>query len=634
MGVTVLAVVGVLVVARLKKSAPAAVMVPVEVRTTPPGATIRIDGRVQGTSNLQLQLPAGDHRLEAVLEGYQPAVTALSPAAEAPVSVTLTLEPLPQTVRLYTDLDAGNVVLDEQTTGALQEGEFVLDNVPPGSHTLKVLGRQVAATVAFEAVPGTVPRITAPLTAKELAVVVVTSLGSRAHLHSTLGTVKAQLDGQLVGEVGAQGLELSNLAPGPHELTLGEGKEQRKMVIETGSAPALTAFLNSDRNVGTLVIVTGEDGVDVSLNGRRYHRKTQRGQLRIPNLEVKSYLVQVFKDGYQSVPQQTAQVRKGEETKVEFKLVPMPTVASMVIQGGPPGAEVFLDGSPIGTVQGDGTFSASRLAPGEHTVELRKEQLRPRRITRRFGAGEVVQFTSSEVAMETAIGTLRLNVIPAAAQVTLSRAGEARPRPVREATLNLMEGSYTLTAQAPGYAPRSVTVQVTGGETKTVDLELSRQEELAMMQWEEPQEWNRDGEWFVRKGGNFVLFKPTPAAGRFVFTAMLRKGRRLQWVINQSDERNYILFQMDRKHFYRSEVRNGELTPQLKVAHGVEKKGYYTVQVVVTPTSILHELYDGTKWIPLDAWREAGRDFTNGKFGFYIPGNDEVALTNFAFSPQ
>ena len=39
-------------------------------------------------------------------------------------------------------------------------------------------------------------------------------------------------------------------------------------------------------------------------------------------------------------------------------------------------------------------------------------------------------------------------------------------------------------------------------------------------------------------------------------------------------------------------------------------------------------------WLTLDSWTEAGRNFSDGKFGFYIPGNDEISISDFKFQPK
>jgi len=577
-------------------------------------------------------LAPGTYKVEARAEGYENATTTVAVKLGTPASVDLTLKPLANVLRVLTDLDAGKVQLDGNSAGDLQSGQFTQDKVAPGKHTLDVSGRHGSVSFAFEAALGAAPQISGALTAKELKAVVVSSVGNRARLYCSYGPVPAVLDGKPAGDAGPGGLDLTDLSRGSHELILGAGNEQRKMVLDISGAPTLATYLNSDRNVGTLVVVTSEDNARVLIDGKEYRVKTKGGQVRVPNLDVKGYSVQVLKEGYQAQAAQRAEIRKGEETKLEFRLVPVPSVASLSIQGGTAGAQVVLDRTVLGTVGQDGTFSASNLSPGDHTIELRKDQYKAKRVSRRFAAGETVQLSAAEAALEAGLGILHLSLAPADSQVTISRAGEAQARPVTETTLNLPEGSYTLVAKAANYGSRTETVRLSSGETKNVDLHLTRETKTGMSDWENPESWVRDGNWYVRRGGNLALFKVTPTAGRIDFTAQLRKGRRLQWVVGSTDDRNYVLYQMDKKFFYRNEVRNGVVNELLKAPLKQELKGYATIRIRISPTSVVHESYDG-KWNPLDSWTEVTHNFAAGKFGFLVPAGDEVAISNFAFYP-
>jgi len=134
----------------------------------------------------------------------------------------------------------------------------------------------------------------------------------------------------------------------------------------------LTAFLEANQNAGTLVILAGEDGADVYLNGVKYRRQTSRGgQLRIPR-EPAQYRVRVAKPGFEEAPEQTIALAKGDEKKVVFKLVALPTTAHLALQGATPGAQVFIDQTLVGTVQPDGSFQEQTISPAEHSIELRK----------------------------------------------------------------------------------------------------------------------------------------------------------------------------------------------------------------------------------------------------------------------
>jgi hypothetical protein len=110
---------------------------------------------------------------------------------------------------------------------------------------------------------------------------------------------------------------------------------------------------------------------------------------------------------------------------------------------------------------------------------------------------------------------------------------------------------------------------------------------------------------------------------------MLNKGHRLEWMLNCVDANNYVLFQMDDNNFYRTVVKGGQKGPETKIPHKVDKKSFRALQVRVGPNEIVHQIRQGETWVVLDRWTQAGSNLSLGRFGFYIPGNDQVALANF-----
>jgi hypothetical protein len=111
---------------------------------------------------------------------------------------------------------------------------------------------------------------------------------------------------------------------------------------------------------------------------------------------------------------------------------------------------------------------------------------------------------------------------------------------------------------------------------------------------------------------------------------MPTKGHLLQWVLNYTDPKNYVLFQMDDNNFYRAVIRNGEKTDEVKVPNKGDKKSFCTLQIRVSPTEFIHQIKHGDSWTVLDRWTQPGANLSLGKFGFYLPGNDQVALSSFA----
>jgi tetratricopeptide (TPR) repeat protein len=378
-------------------------------------------------------------------------------------------------------------------------------------------------------------------------------------------------------------------------------------------------------NFGTLLVVAGQDNASVFLNGKLQRQVTQAGQLRLPNLELKDYDVQVSKSGFQDPPHQKIRIRSGEQALI-FSLQPQPSLASLTIQGAAPGTTVLVDQTPVGTVQPDGALSVSTVTPGDHTVELRKERFKPRQFKKHFVVGGTISLAAADAALEPAPGELKITFAPADAKVGIVN-GDRLTIVSSGVPLNLAPGTYTLTARTADGFTRSSTFEVIAGQSKTLDLSLVPN---GMSKWDDPGAWRHDGDSYVRKGGDFVLYGVVPASGTFVFSAMPAKGRLLQWVINYTDSKNYVLFQMDENNFYRTVIRNGQKTDQIIVPDKGDKKSFRALHIRVSPNEIVHQIKHGYSWTVLDRWTQPGADLSSGKFGFYIPGNDEVALSNFA----
>lgn len=384
------------------------------------------------------------------------------------------------------------------------------------------------------------------------------------------------------------------------------------------------------QSLGTLLVVAGQDNATVFLDGKLQRQLTQAGQLRIPNLELKDYVVQVSKAGFQDPPQQTVRIRGGELATVTFALQPQPRpqarLASLTIQGGAPGTTVLIDQIPVGIIQPDGTLSVSTVPPGDHTLELRKERFKPRQFKKTFVAGAAISLVAADAALEVAPAEVKITYLPADAKVALVN-GDRLVIVNSGVPINLAPGTYTLTARTADSFTRSSSFEVVAGQSKTLDLSLAPN---GMSKWDDPGAWRREGDSFIRRGGEFVLYGVVPASGTYVFAAMPLKGHMLQWVLNYTDPRNYVLCQMDDNNFYRSVIRNGQKTEQIIVPDKSDKKSFRTLHIRVSPTEIVHQIRHGNSSTVLDRWTQPGTNLSLGKFGFYIPGNDEVALTSFA----
>ena len=276
--------------------------------------------------------------------------------------------------------------------------------------------------------------------------------------------------GQDLGALSETGMDLPSLALGNHEVVLNDGKNRHTLNVTISQAPALQIQLYSDRNVGSVLIHTGEDDVTVEVDGKPIKRKTKGGQVLI-NLGVKQHSIRVLKNGFLEEPTQTVEIKKGEEAKLEFHLRPVPTVAELAIHGAAPGLQVSLDQKHAGTVGADGGLSLPNIAPGSHTIEL-TDGHRHKAISKDFKAGETLVLGPQDLVLQAAKASVRITVSPANAVVSY-KGPDGKSHEVRGPSVEMEEGQYTFSANAAGYNDATQPTTVVSGKPNSVSLTLT-----------------------------------------------------------------------------------------------------------------------------------------------------------------
>jgi len=480
--------------------------------------------------------------------------------------------PTTPTLRLYTDLVPGTVTIDDGQPQDLKDGELVLDNLQPGQHSIKVVGRNGNAAFTFDVAEKAAPRIVSIPSASNAMAVLVSGEEGKAHLVTNADNSEVSLDGKPAGQVGPDGLTLADLGKIDHDLQVTQGKDRQRFVLTYTPAPALTVYVKSDPNAGTVVVSAGQDGADVYIDDALYRRKTDRGQVRIP-LKVGDYTIRVHKVGFIDPPPKSVTVKKAEETAVDFRLDPVPQIATLQIKGALQGTMVYIDKDLAAVIGADGNANVSTVKPGDHSIELRREQALPKRFQRSFRTGDVVVLSGPDVTLDKAIT-------------------ENKPPPANPTPENT--------------APQNYAMELEGSQ--------------------------------VRKGGGFVAYHVPRVAGHYSFAAQghiggFLKHSKLQWYAGYQDSENYILFAVDGKHATIHEVHNGKSIEIARMPFNAESNEWVQVDLSVRPDAIGVRLKTpDTGWNDLGSVASPGRDFTQDKVGFYIPGSDEIAVSNFRFS--
>lgn len=492
------------------------------------------------------------------------------------------------TVRLYTDLIPGTVTVDDGEAQDLKDGEIVLDNLQPGQHSLKVTGRSGNAAFSFDIAEKLAPRVIGLPTASNAMAVLVSAQDGQGRLITNAENSQVSLDGKPAGEVGADGLTLDNLGKTDHDLQVTEDKDRQRFVLTYTAAPALTVYVKSDPNAGTVVVMTGQDAVDVFIDDKPYRRKTDHGQVRIP-LKVGQYTIRVHKAGFIDPPPQSVDVKKAEEAPVQFRFQPAPEVATLDIKGALAGTMVYIDKDLAASIGQDGNAHISNVKPGDHIVELRRDQALPKRFERTFHTGDVALLSGADAVLDKVVTDNKPTVPP--------------PAPAPEPTTAVPAASGGSNTPAPNSS-----MEIPGEQ--------------------------------VRRGNGlgFVPYHTPHVPGRYSFQAQARVGGffkhgKLQWYAGYQDSENYVLFTLDGKHATVREIRDGKAVEVNRVPFNVDSNEWVQVDLAVRAKSI-----DARVKTPQSGWSEVGsvtsvdRDFTQGRVGLYIPGNDEVAVSDFRFS--
>ncbi len=616
----------------------------VVLRTTPEGAEIKISGESCGVSTCNKELAPGNYQAMATLTGYQAASLPIIIAAGGPREFNLILSPQGPKVTVFTDLPDGTAVgLDDAPAGQIQGGSAEVANLTQGKHVLSVKGADSTASVPIEILQGAAPILTGAIDSKNGRCFLVAGFGGDAHVYGSGTGFRATLDGKPLGVLAAAGLPIQGLSPGTHELVFDSDAGQHdRMVFESQPSATLYVSVDTAQNLGTLSVETNppEDQVHLLINGQKYKRDTARGRL-VVYLFPRKYTVTVQKDGFAPALEQTVEVKRGADTKVTFTL--SVAKATLAVHHAPPGTDVLVDNISLGKTHPDGEFQVGGIEPGHHIVTLRHDGFRPMQSDQTFAAGKTVDLQATLEAAPTT-GTLRFEISPAGieAHVRIKRDGDAQEHEVTGASVTVQEGRYVVSVSAPQYSPASTSVQVSAGGTAVAAVTLRHVETKApvktapsitfgLADWLKVTGWVQQDGMITHKGGDWVMAPPDIEQGTIHFTVVSIKGRHVEWGVMCRDEKNFVHYELDDKNLTRYEVKDGNKQKPSKIAHGLDKKKPMGIGLIVTPTSVKTSVQLGG-WLDLDTWESPSP--VHGRFGFRIPGSDEIGLQDFQVIPK
>ncbi|MEB2361550.1 MAG: protein kinase [Bryobacterales bacterium] len=619
---------------RLGSSIPAAGQHSVILESNIKGTRYFIDGRA--VESLPVNLPAGTHRVEAAAEGYRTASESirLEPGGPSPYQIRFDLQPEPLNLRLFSDLKTARVSFDDQPAGELQEGSFVTDGVSYSAHTFRLHeGSGELLTVQFQARPGELPLLSAPVSVRNTQAVVVTQLGSRARIYATQPLQVGRTTGSLQ-TVPGDGLELTGLSSSTNTILLTDGKDSRQISVEMSNAPLVSVWLTSDRNIGTVIVESNVPDAQVIVDGRPRTRPLRDGRAVLA-LEPGRHSIRLSKEDYEDVPEQTVEIRKGDSQRLAFELKPVVRTSSLSIEGATPGADVLLDGARIGRTGPDGTFSQADITPGRHTISLRRENFEERLIQETFTGGATVTISGGSGQLR-AFGSVMAKVSPPDATITLKREGDMQSRTTKSGqSISLPAGKYQLSAQSAGHTSRLETIAIEPGKQTAIDWVLAATPTEAKAApppkesagyFENPSAWKKYGEWWMRDRPGMAWFAVNRGSflidflkqsGRVLF---VRTSKRIEWVVDYKNQDNQIAYSLDGKTIHRRQLVAGKTISETRQPAAGCDGDICRLEIEITPAHVV--IRSGSGKFIIDDVKRPDPSAALGRFGF----NGEVVL--------
>ncbi|MFN3178668.1 MAG: PEGA domain-containing protein [Thermus sp.] len=290
-----------------------------------------------------------------------------------------------------------------------------------------------------------VGRVTAPPPTPATATLVVDSRPAGAEVY---------LNGRLSGRAPVS-LQVN---PGRHEVELRlAGYQTYRVTVNPrpGERVQVFAQLVPEARQGILAVTSSPSGAEVYVDG------ALRGRTPLSlTLPEGRYAVELRLPGYEPY-RATVQVRRGETTRLDVRLNPVPRTGTLFLESSPTGAEAYVNGAlrgrtPLRLVLDEGTYQVELRAPGYEAY----------RATVRVERGRETRLSATLRPIRT--GELYLEARPEGAEVYID--GHLMGRaPLR---MTLEAGLHEVRVLAPGYGEYRAQVEVRPGESVRLYVEL------------------------------------------------------------------------------------------------------------------------------------------------------------------
>jgi hypothetical protein len=423
-----------------------AVLVPatgsISVNSTPPGATIVLDGTTNGTTPAFFTgIYVGNHTLVLKKNGYYDYSANVTASPGNTTSISATLTATTGSLSVNSSPSKATIILDGTARGTTPT---ILNGISVGSHTLvlKKSGyNDYSTTVTVSS--GTTTSISPTLTATPGSISV----------RSTPSGATIVLDGMTKGTTPST---LNGISVGSHTLVLkksGYNDYSTSVTVSSGKTASVSATLTV--STGSISANSTPSGATIVLDG------TTKGTTpaNLVGISVGKHTLVLKKNGYNDYSTSVT-VSSGKTANVSTALVV--STGSINVRSSPSGATIVLDGATMGTTP----TTLHGISVGSHTLVLKKSGYND------YPTGVIVSSEKTSSVSATLIvstGLISVNSTPPGATIVL----DGTIKGITPANLtDISVGSHKIVLKKSGYDDYPVTVTVSSGKTTRISATL------------------------------------------------------------------------------------------------------------------------------------------------------------------
>ncbi len=306
---------------------------PLDVRTSPSGARIELDGVYQGDSPLKLKVAPGQHLIVATRDGYIETRGSVNVQAAGNTRFDMSLRPLFGLILAESFPSDADVVVDNVFRG---KTPVLMTDVPSGQHriVIKKEGYEPKETLLnIQTESDRQPKLISLELRSLLVAIKVTSTPDKA---------KVFLDGSFKGD---SPQSIQGILAGKHKVRIElDGYEPYEQEVEVSGRDEYHVSKKLDEKYARIKVDTDPTGGEVFLNSEA----RGKAPVSLGPLREGEYAIRITKHGFDPVERKVT-LKKG--TDLDLKIPFAKLFGILQVTTIPAGAQVFVDNEPRGITQ-------------------------------------------------------------------------------------------------------------------------------------------------------------------------------------------------------------------------------------------------------------------------------------------